>query len=123
MKIKFNSDVKLLLNKAIEIASMIIVVRVVFYENNKYYLQVFSDDEFLYKLHYDRIDVSEEIDVNKRSESKECDICHYWYFLDKDFNFQANFCHGSHDLLMTSVNLSHFAILNIKGYNYCCSIS
>ena len=29
-------------------------------------------------LHYDRIDVSEEIDINKTSASKECDICHYW---------------------------------------------
>ena len=28
-------------------------------------------------LYYDRIDVSEGIDVNKTSESKECDICHY----------------------------------------------
>ena len=29
-------------------------------------------------LYYDRTDVSEEIDVNKTSESKECNICHYW---------------------------------------------
>ena len=29
-------------------------------------------------LCYDRIDVSQEIDVNKTSESKQCDICHYW---------------------------------------------
>ena len=28
--------------------------------------------------YYDRIDVSEGIDVNKTSASKECDICHYW---------------------------------------------
>ena len=32
-------------------------------------------------LHLDRIDVSEGIDVNKTSTSKECDICHYWFFL------------------------------------------
>ena len=32
-------------------------------------------------LEYDRIDVSEEIDVNKTNASIECDICHYWYFL------------------------------------------
>ena len=31
-------------------------------------------------LYYDRIDVSEGIDVNKTNESKECDICHCWYF-------------------------------------------
>ena len=28
-------------------------------------------------LHYDRIDFFEEIDVNKPSASKECDICRY----------------------------------------------
>ena len=28
-------------------------------------------------IYYERIDVSERIDVNKTSESKECDICHY----------------------------------------------
>ena len=43
MKIKFNSDDKLPLNKTIEIPSMIIVVRTVFHENNKYHPQVFSD--------------------------------------------------------------------------------
>ena len=38
-------------------------------------------------LYYDGIDVSEGNDVNKRSESKECDICLYWYFLNKVLNF------------------------------------
>ena len=38
-------------------------------------------------LYYARIDVSEGIDVNKTSKSKECDICHYWYFLNKGFKF------------------------------------
>ena len=36
------------LNKTIEINSMVIVVFAVFYENNKYYLQVFLN-ECLYK--------------------------------------------------------------------------
>ena len=34
-------------------------------------------------LEYDRIDISEGIDINKANASKECDICHYSYFLDK----------------------------------------
>ena len=34
-------------------------------------------------LEYDRIDISEGIDMDKTNKSKECDICHYWYFLDK----------------------------------------
>ena len=27
-----------------------------------------------------RIDISEGIDANKTTLSKECDICHFWYF-------------------------------------------
>ena len=49
MKIKFNSDDELPLNKTTKIPSMIIVVRAVFHENSKYYPQVFLD-ECLYKL-------------------------------------------------------------------------
>ena len=42
MKIKFNSDDKLPLNKTIEIPSMLIVVGAIFLENNKHYLQVLN---------------------------------------------------------------------------------
>ena len=31
-------------------------------------------------LEYDRIAISEGTDVIKTNASKECDICHYWYF-------------------------------------------
>ena len=41
MKIKFNSDDELPLNKTIKISSMIIVVTAVFYEINKNDQQVF----------------------------------------------------------------------------------
>ena len=34
-------------------------------------------------LYFDIIYVSEGIDINKTNASKECDICHYWYFLNK----------------------------------------
>ena len=73
-------------------------------------------------LYFNRIDVSEGIDVNKASKSKECNICHYWYFLNKDFKFQPNVCNRYHDLLMMSMNLSDIAILNIKSLDYCCII-
>ena len=36
-------------------------------------------------LKYDKIDISEGIDVNKKDRSKECMFCHYWYFLNKNF--------------------------------------
>ena len=47
-------------------------------------------------LYYDRIDVSEGIDINKTNESRECDICRYWYILNNGFKFQPNFCNGCH---------------------------
>ena len=51
-------DDKFSLNKMIEIPTMAIVVRAVFHENNKYYkLQLIK------MIYYDRIDVSEGIDV------------------------------------------------------------
>ena len=43
IKIKFNSDDGLPLNKTIEIHSIIIVARAVFHENNKYYPQIMPE--------------------------------------------------------------------------------
>ena len=74
-------------------------------------------------LYYDRIGVSERIDVNIISTSKEHDICHYWYFLNYSFKFPPNVCNRYHDLLVMSINLSDIAILNIKGSDYRCIIS
>ena len=39
-------------------------------------------------VYLDRIDVSEGIDVNKTSASRECDIFHYWYFLNIVLSFK-----------------------------------
>ena len=44
MKIKFDSDENLPLNKTIEILIVKVVIKAVFHENNKYYPQVFSDE-------------------------------------------------------------------------------
>ena len=37
-------------------------------------------------LYFDKIDVCKGIDVNKVSKSEECNVCHYWCFLNKGFN-------------------------------------
>ena len=50
-------------------------------------------------LEYDKIDVSQGIDVNETNASKECNIYHYWYFLNKGFKFEPYLCNGSHDLM------------------------
>ena len=74
-------------------------------------------------LYFERIDVSEGINVIKTSASKECDICHYCYFLNYSFKFQPNVCNRYHNLLMMSMNLNDIAILNVKGFDYRCVIS
>ena len=43
-------------------------------------------------LEYDRIDISEGIDVNKTSASKECDK-------DTGFKHEPYLCNGCHDLM------------------------
>ena len=89
-------------------------------------LMNYLKNKFLYKIqmiYYDRIDVSEGIDVNTTSESKECDICYYWYFLNKGFKFQPNVCNRCHDLLMICFIVSDIANLNIKKADYDYTIS
>ena len=41
-------------------------------------------------------DVSEGIDTNKTSLSEECVLCHYWYFKDVGFTFEAHVCNKCH---------------------------
>ena len=65
-------------------------------------------------LYYDRIDISEGIDLNKSNNSKECMICHYWFF-DHGFEFQNYVCIGCHDLTMLSVNITDIAIIAVKN--------
>ena len=55
--------------------------------------------------------------------SKECCVCHYWYFLNKGIKFQPNGCNECQDFLMMFMNLCDVAILNIKGSDYCFIIS
>ena len=43
-------------------------------------------------IYYERIDISEGIDVHKTSALKECHVCHYWYFLNFSFKLQLNIC-------------------------------
>ena len=56
-------------------------------------------------LEYERIDISEGIDVNKTNLSKECDICHYWYFKDIGFKYEKYLCNGCHDLMQKAISL------------------
>ena len=50
-------------------------------------------------LEYNKIDISEGIDVNKTNASKEYDICHYWYFKETSLKYKPYHCNGCHDLM------------------------
>ena len=69
-------------------------------------------------LQYEKIDVSEGIDLNKSDKSKECMICCYWYFKDICYKCEPDVYNGCHDLSMVVYDLKNFMILNIKGVDY-----
>ena len=71
-------------------------------------------------MQYEKIDISEEIDINKTSASKECMLCHYWYFKDVGYKFEPHVCNKCHDVLMTAYELKNIAILNVKSVDYRC---
>ena len=72
-------------------------------------------------FHYNRIDLSEGIDLTKSSNSKECIVFHYWYF-SHQFKYQNSFCNGCHDLMMLCRNLSDITVITVIGFGYRCII-
>ena len=69
-------------------------------------------------LKCDKIDISEEIDVNKTNASRQCDICHYWYFKDIGFKYKPYLCNDCHDLIQKTMNFNDVAIVYVKGSAY-----
>ena len=69
-------------------------------------------------LEYDRIDISEGIDVYKTNFSKECDIFHYWYFKEIGFKREPYLCNSCHDLMQKNMSFNNIAIVYIKGSAY-----
>ena len=66
-------------------------------------------------LEYDKIDISEGIDVNKTYASKECDVCHYWYFKDIGLKHEPYHCKDCHDLMQKVMSFNDVAIFYVKG--------
>ena len=73
-------------------------------------------------IQYERIDISEGIDINKSNKSKECMLCHYWYFKDIAYEYDQYVCNGCHDLSVIVYDLDDFMILNIKGVDCRCFV-
>ena len=69
-------------------------------------------------LEYDRIDISEGIDINKTNKSKECMLCHYWYFLDKNFTYGPYLCDGCYNIMQKSIDFKNIAFVYVKKSVY-----
>ena len=69
-------------------------------------------------LEYDRVDISEGIDVNKTNLSNEYDICRCWYFKDISFKYEPYFCNSCHDLMQKAMSFNNIAIVYVKGNAY-----
>ena len=71
-------------------------------------------------LQYEKIDVSEGINVNKTSALKECELCHYQFFKDIGFKFEENVGNRCHDLTTICYSLKNMAMLSAKGATFRC---
>ena len=65
-------------------------------------------------LEYERIDISEGIDVNKTNLSKECDICHYWYFKNIGFKYEKYLCNSCHDLMQKAMSFNNVTATGLE---------
>ena len=67
-------------------------------------------------LEYDRIDISEGIDIKKCKEtSRECNLCTFYYFLD---NYGPYLSNGCYDMSLKAVSIKNLAIINHNGNHY-----
>ena len=67
-------------------------------------------------LEYDRIDSSEGIDSTRNKlVSRECWMCHFWYFIDKNFNYEKHLCNGCHDMSFKAVSMNNLAVVYVRA--------
>ena len=69
-------------------------------------------------IEYERIGILEGIDINKTNKSKECMLCRYWFFLDKNFRNGPYLCDGCYNIMQKSIDSKNIDIVYIKGNAY-----
>ena len=70
-------------------------------------------------LEYDRIDISEGIDINKCEETfRRCCLCKFYYFLDKNFSYGPFSCNGCYNMSLKVVSMQSLAIINLNVNHY-----
>ena len=82
MRTKFESNDNLPTDNIVNMHQVIIIIRSLFAQNGKLYPQLFF--RWCTIMYYKNVtiskNVSEGIDVNKTSASKEYELCHYWFY-------------------------------------------
>ena len=70
-------------------------------------------------LEYDRIDISESIDIkNFKETSKKCNLCKFYYFLDKNFSHGPYLCDGCLVMSKKAISMQNLAVNNHNGNHY-----
>ena len=69
-------------------------------------------------IEYERIDISDGIDISKTNKSKECMFCHYWYFLDKNFSYGPYLCDDCYNIMQKSINFKNIATVHVRESAY-----
>ena len=70
-------------------------------------------------LEYNRIDISEGIDINKCEEkSARCSLYKFYYFLDKNFSYGPFLCNGCYDMSLKAVSVRNLTIINHNENHY-----
>ena len=70
-------------------------------------------------LEYDRIYISEGIDIEKCKEtSRECSLHKFYYFLGKNFKYGPYLCDGCYHMSIKAVSMQNLAIINHNGNYY-----
>ena len=71
-------------------------------------------------LEYDRVNISEGIDIKKcKGTSRECSLCKFYYFLEKNFKYGPYLCNGCCDMSLKAISMKNLAIINHNGIHYC----
>ena len=63
--------------------------------------------------------ISEGIDVKKCKEtSRECSLCKFYYFLDKNFIYGPYLCNGCYNMSLKAISINNLTIINYNGNHY-----
>ena len=82
------------------------------------FLKVIKINKFLINYSYN---LSKGIDFARSSSSKQCVVCHYWFY-NCEFKFQNLVCNSCLDLVMLFLDMSNVAIITVKRVDCPCIV-